>query len=53
MANGSYEHVWKRRDEPDRNVFFPAPTYGIDANTTFTVRLISTVIYQILVQKSF
>ncbi|CAH1779511.1 unnamed protein product [Owenia fusiformis] len=34
-VNSSYKHTWKGWEDEDRHEFYPAGTYGIDANTTF------------------
>ena len=36
-VNGSFHHVWALPDEREELVFYPASSYAIDANTTFTV----------------
>jgi len=40
-VNSSFEFAWKLREEQEDLVFFPSPTYGIDANTTFEVSTFS------------
>nr|UCK81479.1 macroglobulin-complement related protein-like 1 [Arenicola marina] len=35
LANASFSHTWKLPEEQTQMVHFPAPDYGIDANTTF------------------
>lgn len=40
-ANGTLTHVWiSKEGRTDRFLHFPSPTYGIDTNRTFEVRLI-------------
>ncbi|XP_074646935.1 CD109 antigen-like [Tubulanus polymorphus] len=34
-ANKSFAYTWRYSDELKHTVYFPSPTYGVDANTTF------------------
>ena len=36
-ANRSFTHTWYYGEERYQKVYFPAPSYGIDSNTTFSV----------------
>ena len=36
-ANQSFGHTWYHEESRYEKVYFPAPSYGIDSNTTFTV----------------
>lgn len=39
-SNGSLTHIWLSREgRTDQFLHFPSPTYGIDANRTFEVRI--------------
>ena len=44
-ANRSFTHTWYYGEERYQKVYFPAPSYGIDSNTTFSV--MSNVVYRI------
>lgn len=37
LANRSFQYTWRLPEEQDEMVHFPAPSYGVDANTTFEV----------------
>ena len=39
LANQSYGHTFYLGEETYQKVYFPAPTYAVDANTTFDVSL--------------
>ena len=36
-ANGSFSHTWYHGDGLPQKVYFPSPTFGLDANRTFAV----------------
>ena len=36
-GNTSFHHSWRLPEEQEEHIFFPAPDYGYDGNTTFAV----------------
>ncbi|ELU16655.1 hypothetical protein CAPTEDRAFT_200949, partial [Capitella teleta] len=37
LANSSFQYQWRLPEQQDELIHYPAPTYGVDANTTFVV----------------
>ena len=44
-ANHSFGHTWYYGESWYQKIYYPAPSYGIDANTTFEVRPLRVLQY--------